>query len=82
MDDRNKEALLSELSKLSPQVLVIAYLYAVNYTRYGEDVTKDWLTATQQSAALEKAYVKGCKDTADRLLGGRNADTESKSEGI
>lgn len=68
MTKQSKETILSELSKQSPQVLEMAYLFAINYVGYGENVTKDWLTAVQQSAALEKAYMKGCQDTVDRLL--------------
>ena len=43
-------------------VIVTAYLHAINYTLYGEDVTEKWLTATQNASALEKAYRKGYYD--------------------
>ena len=53
------EQLLDELSKMPPMVIATAYLHAINYTLYGEDVTEKWLTATQNASALEKAYRKG-----------------------
>ena len=51
--------LIDELSKMPPMVIATAYLHALNYTRYGVDVTEKWLTAIQQANALEKAYAKG-----------------------
>ena len=58
--------LLDELSKMPPMVIATAYLHAINYTLYGEDVTKKWLTATQNASALEKAYRKGYYDALQR----------------
>jgi hypothetical protein len=58
----DKEKLINELLKMSPMVIQTAYLYATNYTLYGEDVTEKWLTATQNASALEKAYRKGYDD--------------------
>lgn len=58
--------LLDELSKMSPMVIATAYLHAINYTLYGEDVTKKWLTAIQNANALEKAYRKGYYDALQR----------------
>ncbi len=60
--------LINELSKMSPTVIAIAYLYAINYTLYGEDVTKEWLTATQNANALEKAYQEGYHDAITRTV--------------
>lgn len=57
----NKQ-LIDELSKMPPMVLATAYLHAINYTLYGEDVTEKWVTATQNASALEKAYMKGYYD--------------------
>lgn len=37
----------------------LAEMYAKNMVDYGVDVTKAWQTATQQSYALEKAYIRG-----------------------
>lgn len=54
--------LIDELSKMPPMVIETAYLYAINYTLYGEDVTKKWLTAIQKASALEKAYREGYHD--------------------
>lgn len=57
-----EEQLIEELSKMPPMVIATAYLHAINYTLYGEDVTKAWLSATQQASILEKSYTKGYYD--------------------
>lgn len=59
--------LIDELSKMPPMVIATAYLHAINYTLYGEDVTEKWLTATQNTSALEKAYNKGYEDRDSNL---------------
>ena len=61
----NKQ-LIDELSKMPPVVIATAYLHAINYTLYGEDVTEKWVTATQNARALEKAYIKGYYDALQR----------------
>ena len=65
--------LIDELSKMPPMVIATAYLHAINYTMYGEDVTEKWLTATQNTSILEKAYQKGYYDAlqiqAEKRLG-------------
>ena len=61
-----KEALLEELAKEDLQVLSLAYIHAKNLHMYGEDVTEKWLTATQNTSALEKAYRKGYYDAMQR----------------
>ncbi len=58
--------LIDELSKMPPMVIATAYLYAINYTLYGEDVTEKWVTATQNASALEKAYKKGYYDALEK----------------
>lgn len=45
----------------------LAEMYAKNMVDYGVDVTKEWQTATQQSYALEKAYISGRQYEADRF---------------
>ena len=45
----------------------LAEMYAKNMVDYGVDVTKEWQTATQQSCALEKAYIRGRQYEADRF---------------
>ena len=62
---QNKQ-LIEELSKMPPMVMATAYLHAINYTLYGEDVTEKWVTATQNASALEKAYKKGYYDALQR----------------
>ena len=51
---------------MPPMVIATAYLHAINYTLYGEDVTEKWLTATQNASVLEKAYRKGYYDALQR----------------
>ena len=61
----NKQ-LIDELSKMPPMVIATAYLHAINYTLYGEDVTEKWITATKQAAILAKAYRQGYYDALQR----------------
>lgn len=58
-EDYESNKLIEELSKMPPMVIATAYLYAVNLNMYGVNVTEKWLTATQNSSALEKAYNEG-----------------------
>ncbi len=46
----------------------LAEMYAKNMVDYGVDVTKAWQTATQQSCALEKAYIRGRQYERDRFI--------------
>ena len=46
----------------------LAEMYAKNMVDYGVDVTKAWQTATQQSCALEKAYIRGRQYEADKFI--------------
>jgi hypothetical protein len=46
----------------------LAEMYAKNMVDYGVDVTKAWQTATQQSYALEKAYIRGRQYEADKFI--------------
>jgi hypothetical protein len=64
----DKEKILEELRNAPATVLSAAYLYAVNYCEYGEDITKEWTTAVQNAAALEKAYIRGRQDERESLL--------------
>ena len=61
-DDKEKINLMMRLAKEDTYVLCQAYLYAVNLARYGVDVTEKWETATQQSASLHRAYIRGRYD--------------------
>ena len=69
MDDLNSRVakIIDELSKMPPMVIATAYLHAINYTLYGEDVTEKWLTSTQNAIAFEKAYRKGYHDAMEKL---------------
>ena len=66
-EEMNKNKLLDELSKMPPMVIATAYLYALNYTLYGEDVTEKWVTAIQNASALEKAYSEGYHDAIQKM---------------
>lgn len=66
IQDYQTKQMIEELSKMPPMVIATAYLHAINYTVYGEDVTEKWLTATQNASALEKAYSKGYYDALQR----------------
>jgi hypothetical protein len=59
IQDYETKKLIEELSKMPPMVIATAYLYAMNFELYGVDVTKEWVTATQNASALSKAYTKG-----------------------
>ena len=73
IQEYQSKQLIDELSKMPPMVIATAYLHAINYTLYGEDVTEKWVTATQNASALEKAYRKGYYDALQRR-------TESEEE--
>ena len=68
VQDYESKQLIDELSNMPPMVIATAYLHAINYTLYGEDVTEKWLTATQNAYALEKAYKKGYYDALQRQV--------------
>lgn len=68
-DDYKRNLLMHKLSEMPSAVIETAYLYAVNYIAYGEDVTKEWSTAIQQTRALDQAYRKGYYDaTKERYM--------------
>lgn len=62
MEQNTKQLILEKLSNMPEMLVLTAYLYAKNYIVYGEDVTKEWNTAVQQSAILEKVYNRGRND--------------------
>ena len=59
-------------------VIATAYLYAINFILYGEDVTEKWETAIQNSNALEKAYMRGYYDAKIRELNERKKELENQ----
>lgn len=62
-----RDAVLEELNKQPTDILCLALVYVLNIKNYGVDVTVAWDTATQNCAALEKAYIKGVTDTKDEM---------------
>ena len=73
IQEYESKQLIEELSKMPPMIIATAYLHAINYTMYGEDVTEKWLTAIQNVSALEKAYRKGYYDALQK-----QAESENK----
>ena len=65
--NEQRNVIIDKLSKLPPIVLETAYLYAINYANYGEDVTEKWITATQKAYALDNAYRKGYYDSTQKV---------------
>lgn len=61
--------LIESLKTMPARVVATAYLYAMNYELYGEDVTKKWQTAVQNTASLQRAYLDGRRDEAQRQAG-------------
>lgn len=51
--------MITELEKLSPQAIALAYMYAKNMYMYGEDVTQKIESAVEMNAALHRAYITG-----------------------
>lgn len=76
--EKYKQALIDLLSKESPQVLQVAYIYAKHYVDYGEDITKAWDTAVQQSAIIQKVRQKAWTEAYDSFI----ADSETRMKYI
>ena len=68
-----KQALIDLMKDMPLSTLQIAFVYAKNFTKYGEDVTRTWLTATENASAMDKAYRKGYYDALHR-----QAESEDK----
>lgn len=61
----DNKKMMDELAKMPRMVVETAYIYALNYIKYGENVTEKWLTATQQTSILDKAYRRGYYDALE-----------------
>ena len=68
LENVRKRALLDLMKDMPLPTLQLAYVYAERYIEYGEDVTKTWNTATEQSSILQKAYNKGYHDALRRQV--------------
>lgn len=53
-----KQKLLDLLAEEPTMVLSTAYIYAKNYANYGEDITKVWTTAVEQTSVIQKVKQK------------------------
>ena len=73
-----EKQMIEELSKMSPMVISTAYLYALNCTRYGVDITKKWETTVQNARALELAYREGYHDALQRLAENEEGDSHER----
>lgn len=69
---KEREKLLNRLAEMPIEILRLSVVYALGYREYGEDLTKKWQTAIQQTAVLEKAYLKGRKDMYEEMRGADN----------
>lgn len=65
IDDNVKKKLLDSLAEEPAMVISTAYAYAKNYVMYGEDITKAWTTAVQQSSILEQVRQKAWVEAYD-----------------
>jgi rubrerythrin len=81
IQEYESKRLIDELSKMPPMVIATAYLHAINYTLYGEDVTVRWMTATQNAKALEKAHRKGYYDALQRQAENEPMQVELTGDG-
>lgn len=63
-----RQALIDLMKDMPLSILQISFIYAKNYTEYGEDVTRTWLTVTENVGALEKAYRKGYYEALQRQV--------------
>lgn len=64
-ENKDKQELLDLLSKEPIIVISTAYVYAKNYIKYGEDITKAWTTAVQQASILEEVRQDTWKEAYD-----------------
>ena len=71
---KDNSFILNKLSELPQATLEIAYLYAVNFSGYGVDVANKWLTAVQQTEALNRAYERGYYEALKRREEIRNEE--------
>lgn len=61
---------INKIRDFSDQAICYAYLCAYSFEKYGVvDAQKEWITVTQQKAALDRAYTQGRMDEAARWCG-------------
>ena len=61
-EDERRKAILEEFEKADYSVLLLALMYAQGYAMCGEDVTKAWTNAVQNTHLIETVYRKGYED--------------------
>ena len=57
---------IKHFEEFPSQVIAMAWVYADCLTKYGVDVSEKWQTVTAQRDALNRAYVQGRADEAER----------------
>lgn len=73
---KDKERLLALLAEEDEFVLAQAYIYAKNLHTFGINVSEKWETVTQQSEALNRAYLQGRYEEHEYLLQAESEDKE------
>ena len=61
-----KMELIKRFEEFPPQVVAMAWLYAVGINKFGVDLSKEWETVTQKRADLDMAYRQGGFDEQKR----------------
>jgi hypothetical protein len=56
-----------EINENDIMINQLARKYAVSLLRYGVDISEKWETASQNSVALQQAYLRGRQDERDRF---------------
>lgn len=62
MSVESRQKLLNALSNESETVISLAYMYAHGFDLCGDDVTKAWVNASQNTKFIEDIYRKGYED--------------------
>lgn len=65
IDNNVKQKLLDSLAEEPTMVISTAYAYAKNYVMYGEDITKAWTTAVEQSSIIQEVRQKAWVEAYD-----------------
>lgn len=66
-DAQLRKLIIEELSKQPTMVLSTALVYAKHMADYGISVVDQWLTAVQQSAAMEAAQRAGYEKAMEKI---------------
>ena len=67
--DEKRREFIKHFEGFPDQVIAMAWAYADCLTKYGVDVSAEWQTVTAQRDALNRAYLQGRVDEAERWSG-------------